>query len=180
MAAAAMLGFSKFQHFWVIAMCTWFFYILLCNLAIIGQCMQKWHRDIQCFYLHWKCLTTAPFWATFWGKTPLNFKNFKFATPKRHLLAPYASFERFCAKIGQSVWPRRDPEKKRKEKKVTLPVYNTTAWGRHRLSHRNHTLHFWLSPWRNHSYRIWKQSVKKCGLGWGLKFGVLASHRLTP
>ena len=42
----------KITHFLTFAICAWLFLMFLFNLAVIGQRMQKWHRNMQCFYLH--------------------------------------------------------------------------------------------------------------------------------
>jgi len=92
----------KISHFWIITICTWLFYIFLFNLAIFGQCIKKWHRDIQCFYLHWKCPTT-PFLGTFGVKHP-KFQKFKILTPKGTTSSGTTSYGALIVKIGRSRW----------------------------------------------------------------------------
>ncbi len=173
MATAAILDFQNFA-FLIMSICKWYFYIFLCNLAIIGQRMQKWHRDIQCCYLHWKCLT-APLYGHFLGQNTPKFQKFKITTPKRHLLAQFRvvwAFSRENRSTGMAEAWSREKKKRKKRKKVTVPVYNTTAWGSYRLSYRDHTLQFWLTLWHNHSHLFCKQSVKNVGWaeGWNLVF----------
>ena len=56
----------------------------------------------------------APF-GRFWGQKTPEFQKFRILTHKGTSLRDFASFEGLRAKIGPSVWPGRDPEKKKKK-----------------------------------------------------------------
>ena len=81
----------------------------------------------------------------FWGEIPRNFKNLKLRPQKG---PPSVIPRRLSAFARKSVnrYGRGAIPRKKKRKKVTEPVYNTNAWGRHRLSYLDHTWQFWLTP----------------------------------